>query len=51
LDLLENSEIKRQPIGNHGSKKKIQVVEINWNMDASYHVVKPEGSSCLAWVK
>jgi hypothetical protein len=27
LDLLGNSEIKRQPIGNHGSGKKIQVVD------------------------
>jgi hypothetical protein len=27
LDLLGNSEIKRQPIGNQGSGKKIQVVE------------------------
>ena len=27
LDLLRNSEIKRQPVGNQGSGKKIQVVE------------------------
>jgi hypothetical protein len=27
LDLLENTEIKRQPVGNQESGKKIQVVE------------------------
>jgi hypothetical protein len=27
LDLLGNSEIKRQPIGNQGNGKKILVVE------------------------
>jgi hypothetical protein len=27
FDLLGNSEIKRQPIGNQGSEKKIQIVE------------------------
>jgi len=30
LDLLGNGEIKRQPIGNQGSEKKIQVVEKKW---------------------
>jgi hypothetical protein len=27
LDLWENSEIKRQPIGNQGNGKEIQVAE------------------------
>jgi len=30
LDLLGNSEIKRQPTGNQGNGKKIQVVEKKW---------------------
>jgi len=43
LNLLENTEIKRQPIGNQGSgkkkkKKKIQVVKINEDGVVSYCV-------------
>jgi hypothetical protein len=28
-DIIENSEIKKQTIGNHGNEKEIQVVERN----------------------
>jgi hypothetical protein len=50
LDLLENSEIKRQPIGNHENEKNSSSgKKLEWG--ASYRVLKPEDSSRLDWVK
>jgi hypothetical protein len=55
LDLLENSENKRQPIGSQGSGKKIQVAdkkgERGGGGGGSYLVAKYQGSNCLARVK
>jgi hypothetical protein len=47
LGLLENSEIKRHPIGNHGNEKRIQVVERNYDGGASYHILTPTNRSLL----
>jgi len=51
LDLLGNSEIKKQSMGNQGSGKKIQAVDKKGERRASYRVATHKGSNCLARVK
>jgi len=43
-------KLRDSQLGNTG-RKKIQVVERNWNGDASYCVLTPKNSSQVEWVK
>jgi len=51
LDLLENSEITRQPIGIREVEKKFKHWKRNENGGASYCVETQKNSKYLAWVK